>query len=130
MIVNKKFNEIKATVHYEIKFNGLASDDEIIDESIEVKNFEALLKYLGEFGIAKMRDVYESADSIKVVGLTIGTEKQGETSMSIQLFGGKQFNGWATTKIENEDIESRLMTNLHQVKRIIDNTLDEYPMKY
>lgn len=130
MIVNKKFNEFKATVHYEIKYDGLASEDEIVDESIVVKNFDALLKCLGEFGIEKIREEHQSADSIKVVGLTLDSEKQEETSMQVQLFRGKQFNGWATTKIENEDIESRLMTNLHQVKRIIDNTLNEYPIRY
>ena len=130
MIINKEFEELKATIYYQITFKGLAHDDEVLDEFVTVRTFDELLKHLGEFGIKKMKEEYDSAASIKISGIEITSDKKEDTSISVQLHSGRKMTAYATTKIENEDIENRMMTNLQQVKRIIDNTLSEYPIKY
>ena len=130
MIVNKQFQEIDVTVHFEIRYAGLACDDTITEESVKVKSFNALVHCLGGYGAESLRKEHEFAENITVSGITIGTETVDDTSMYIRLFRGQAFSGWGTVTIANADIENRLLSNLQQVKKIIDNTLEGYPQRY
>lgn len=130
MQINKKYENVIATVYYEAKYDGLACDDTIAEEEIKVKDFADLLLHLGEFGINKIREEHDGADSIRVVGISIHSKADSENSMGVNLFKDQGFHAWSTTTIENKDIDNRAVENLYKLKEIIDNTLEGYPTRY
>jgi hypothetical protein len=50
--------------------------------------------------------------------------------MRIAMFDNEKVQSWVTTKVNNEDIDNRVLENIQKVKQIIDNTLEGYPTKF
>lgn len=134
MIINKKLEELRGRVEYEIKFKSDIfredSDDDGLMEYKPFKNLPELLKCLSEETINKFKADYgEDVEQIIITSISFDAKNEdGETAM--HLFVSDNVRGWTTSKINNEDINNRLLTNIEKVKRIIDNTLEEYPVKY
>lgn len=137
MIINKKMSQFKGIIEYsyrpsykEIRDQGITEDD--LDCMWEADTFESLnelIDKMQESELQKIRDTFDVED-VWISNITFnGTSEDGETTAQI-MFADSSKRGHLSTKIENEDINSRLLTNLEKVKRIIDNTLDEYPVKY
>ena len=130
MIINKQFENIKVKIFYDIKYDGLACDDEVCEEEVTVENLNALLLYLGDYGINKIKEEHEYADSIIVSGISIQTEKEEGVRGQMNLYKDRKFHGWVTAEVNNEDVDNRLLNNLRHIKHAVDNALEGYPIKY
>lgn len=143
MIINKKFAEIKGYVCYEIFLEEKRTifdhdcDCEEDFELTEYEHFASLQELDNALSLETRKEIKEQYETeynrnctIELVNVTFiasSQDKKTETRFSLD---NNMVNGWATVEINNNDVENRLLTNLEQVKRIIDNTLEEYPIKY
>jgi hypothetical protein len=143
MIINKKFVDLKGFVVYEVflaekrtifDHDCDCEDDMEITEYEDFNNLEELLLALSDKTKDDIQKHYETEydreAEVKLVNITFNAhsqDRQTEARMSIEQLG---ITGWATVEINNEDIDNRLLTNLEFVKKIVDNTLEEYPIKY
>lgn len=142
MIINKKFTQLKGIVEYEIVlqeerslFHDCDCDEEF--EIFEFENFSNLKELeiaLSDETINKIKkdyeEIYSSVEEVIITNI-IFTNSSEDTKLQSRISVSKVgVHGWATVEIDNKDIEHRLVSNLEQVKRIIDNTLEEYPIKF
>lgn len=147
MIINKKFADLKGVIEYEVIVSDSFSlfnydcecEDEIeIFEYDKFSNLNELLVGLSDSRIEKIKrhynEIYANSNSEveevcvrNIIFTTYSLDKKTQSRMSISETG---VHGWSTVEINNEDIEHRLVSNLEQVKKIIDNTLEEYPIKF
>lgn len=143
MIINKKFADLKGFVVYEVFLaekrtifdHGCDCEDDMeLTEYEDFNNLEELLLALSDKTKEDIQKHYETEydreAEVKLVNITFNAhcqDRETEARISIETVG---ITGWATVEINNEDIEHRLLTNLQFVKKILDNTLEEYPIKY
>jgi sensor histidine kinase regulating citrate/malate metabolism len=134
MIINKKLESLNGTVEYEVIFNPQHhffndSDDEEIMEYKKFKNLNDLIKCLSNETLEKIKADYDDVKEV-VINSVIFDSKSEDREGSTHLSVSSGIHGWISTTIDNKDVENRLMLNIREVKRIIDNSLDEYPVKY
>ncbi|ADO59672.1 hypothetical protein [Paenibacillus polymyxa] len=147
MIVTKSMDTVKGYIEYAYAYKvGMFEEDtNDPDTQFESDTFSSLKEFL----------VKVSPDMIEEMRKDLGVEwvwishvsfeatsKDGEVSSSLSMFDRrknqnitlepfeKSSHGTVSVKLDNADIESRLMENLQKVKRIIDNALDEHVVKY
>jgi hypothetical protein len=135
MIITKKLESLNGTVEYEVVFNPQHhffndfDDDEEIMEYKKFKNLNELLKCLSDETLEKIKADYDDVKEVVINAIIFNSKSEdGEGTAYLSVSNG--VHGWTSTKIDNTDVENRLMLNIKEVKRIIDNTLDEYPVKY
>lgn len=147
MIINKRFAELKGVVEYEVviedDFNLFTYDCECDDE-IEVfeyerfSNLDELLVALSDSTLEQIREEHaetyananQRVEEVKITNIIFTTSSEDKKSQSRLSVSDQGVHGWSTVEVNNSDVEHRLLTNLEQVKKIIDNTLEEYPIKY
>lgn len=79
--------------------------------------------------IEKIKNSYD-ADKVWISCISFkGKSEDGKTSADISLFENSQ-RGHVATEIENKDITDRAFLNLQKIKQIVDNTINQYPIKY
>lgn len=127
MIVNKNFKSLKGKIEYEVIYDCEYEDDVIFEYS-GFNNLKGLLRKLSKEHIDSLYDEYDGASEIKVVGVTFDL-KEDETNLNLSVFED-EVNANVVTKINNDDIDNRLLLNIKAMKNIIDNTLEQYPIKY
>jgi hypothetical protein len=129
MIINKTLSTLGGHVEYEILFGGECDcEDEGLLEYEKFTNLTELLTAISPDKAEELRKHYD-AEEVKMLGISFQTiAEDGQAGAHVMI--NDKVHGWVTAKINNKDVESRLLANLEQVKRIIDNTLQEYPVKY
>jgi hypothetical protein len=141
MIVTKATGKVKGYIEYsyELKREPFDRGDEEEDGTqYESDTFSTLTEMLEKLKPEVLEEVRESVGAIKVWISCIsldGKSEDGDTTAGLSLYsdrkrGTDESRGHLSTKINNEDVDSRLMLNLNQIKRILDNTLEEYPVSY
>jgi hypothetical protein len=143
MIINKKFKELKGLVEYEIilddsrnlfNYDCDCEDNIELFEYEEFSNLNEMIYAMSDDAIQAIKKHYEQeyqgVKEVKIVNIIFTTSSEDKKAQSRISVSSGSVDGWATVDINNKDVEHRLVTNLEQVKRIIDNTLEEYPIKY
>ncbi|RNB59390.1 hypothetical protein EDM57_04405 [Brevibacillus gelatini] len=128
MNINKKTENVIGTVEYEVDF-GYYGDEEEFLEYEKFTNLNELLTALSNDKLEEIRNHYE-AKGIKVVSISFLNRSEDKETEARMMITDKKLNGWVTTKINNDDIDNRLLTNIQRMKEIIDNTLEQYPIRY
>jgi hypothetical protein len=137
MIVTKAASKVTGYIEYSYEpddyqiFSGEVSQDDL-DCMYESDKFNSLDELLAKLQPEVLEEIKREYDAKRVWVSNISFSAQsesGDTTSNISMFTNGS-RGFMSTKIENEDIESRLMLNFHKVKEIIDNTIDQYPVKY
>lgn len=136
MIIAKGCKHITGYIEYSYDVKRSAFSEEPCDHEkdmmFESDTFQNLSELLDKVSAETIEKVRESLDASKVWVSTItlrGKSEDGETTSELCLYEDRN-EGRVSTKIENGDIENRLLTNIQSLKKIIDNTLEEYPVKY
>lgn len=134
MIITKGMEKVSGYIEYsyDYKDNPDITDDdrESMFESDTFHSLEELLEKLQPSVLEEIKDSYD-ADVVWVSAISFkGESEDKETKSEISMFSGKASRGHVATTIHNEDINNRLLLNLQHVKSIIDNTLEQYPVKY
>ncbi|MCU5173757.1 hypothetical protein [Bacillus paranthracis] len=134
MIVNKAAKEVKGNVVYsysikEYPFSPEITEDDMWDNR-KFKSLEELLKFTSQELLDEMKEDL-GAHCVWVSGISFEAKSEDEeTQFRIAMYEDNKVQSWVTTKINDEDISNRAVTNLQRVKEIIDNTLEQYPIKY
>lgn len=79
--------------------------------------------------IKDIKDHYE-ADTVFVTSISFNGSSEDKEATSRFFLTEKGVSGGVSAKIDNEDIDNRLLLNIKNNKRLIDNTLEQYPVKY
>lgn len=137
MIITKGMKSVKGYIEYsyrphehEIYSEGISDDD--LDCMFESDTFYSLQEMLEKIKPEVLDKIKEDFDASEVYISSIsfmGSSEDKETTSNI-MFADTRVSGHVSTKVNNEDIDSRLLLNLGKVKQIIDNTLEQYPIKY
>lgn len=134
MIITKGMKQIKGYIEYSyrpqpyvIYSENLNEDDlENMFESDTFSSLNELLNKLKPEVLDEIKGLYD-AEEVWISNISfMGKSEDGETSADI-MFADSRVSGHVTTKINNEDINNRLLLNLNKVKHIIDNTIEGYP---
>lgn len=132
LIINKKTESVTGTVEYIVVWHedptSWGSDDEEFLEYEKFTNLKELLAALGHDKVEEIRKHYD-AKQVKISGISFHAKSEDKETTSSVLVGNK-VQGWITVKINNEDIDNRLLMNIKKIKEITDNTLEQYPIKY
>jgi hypothetical protein len=136
MIITKGMAQVSGYIEYRYDFKYSMFTEEITDDDRDCMYESDTFNSLSEL-IEKMKpEVLEGikaqydADEVWISCVSFkGKSKDGETTSDLSLYENKN-GGHVATKIDNDDIESRLLLNLNKVKQIIDNTIEQYPVKY
>lgn len=138
MIITKSANQIKGYIEYRYDFNPANrmiheithEDEEMMYEIDTFSSLEELLEKLKPEVLEEIRKHYE-ADKVWVSCISLkAVSENGETTAEITLFENKKGRGYVATKIHNEDITNRALLNIKKIKEIVDNTLEQFPIKY
>lgn len=127
MIVNKNFKSLKGRIEYEVTYEDMYEDD-VIFEYGGFNDLKGLLRRLSKEHIDSLYDEYDGASKIEIIGITFDL-KEEDTHLNLSI-NKDQVSSNISTKINNEDIDNRLLLNINSIKKIIDNTLEQYPIKY
>ncbi|MBP1308908.1 hypothetical protein JOD82_001928 [Paenibacillus sp. 1182] len=147
MIVTKSMDTVKGYIEYAYAYKvGMFEEDtNDPDTQFESDTFSSLKEFLVKVSPDMIEEMRKNLGVDRVWISHVGfeaTSNDGEVSSSLSMFdrrknqssifepSEKSSRGTVSVKLNNEDIESRLMENLQKVKRIIDNTLGEYAVKY
>lgn len=133
MIINKQTENLKGTVEYLVQWHeDPITSFEDDNEFYEYENFTNLKELISAMTDEKLEDIKNHFDAkeVKIVGINFSASSNDEETSSLIMVGSNYIKGWVTTKINNDDIDNRLLINVKKLKEIIDNTLDEYPIKY
>ncbi|PGL14363.1 hypothetical protein CN912_06110 [Bacillus cereus] len=134
MIINKAAKEVKGNVVYsysvkEYPFSPEIAEDDMWDNR-KFKSLEELLKFTSQEVLDEMKEDL-GVHRVWVSGISFEAKSEDEeTQFRIAMYEDNKVQSWVTTKINDEDISNRAVTNLKKVKEIIDNTLEQYPIKY
>lgn len=138
MIINKSAKQFKGYIEYSYGFDyvnrfvhGITEDDEeCMFESDTFDSLEELLEKLKPEVLDKIKEEY-CADRVWVSCISFKAESEDKkTSADISLYENKKARGFISTEINNEDITDRALLNIKKIKDIVDNTLDQFPIKY
>ncbi|QYY44751.1 hypothetical protein SAMN04489735_104529 [Aneurinibacillus thermoaerophilus] len=129
MIINKTLSNLGGNVEYEIFFGfECECEDGGLLEYEKFTNLTELLEAVSPDKVEEIRSHYDAVE-VKITGISFNTATEDrEAGVSVMI--GEKVQGWVTAKFDNKDVESCLLANLEKVKRIIDNTLNEYPVQY
>lgn len=137
MIITKGMNQVKGYIEYsyrpqawEIYTEGITQDD--LDCMYESDTFHSLNEFMEKLKPEVLESIKKEYDAEEVWISNIsfmGKSEDNKTSADI-MFSDNRVGGHISTTINNNDIESRLLLNLNKVKQIIDNTIEQYPVKY
>ena len=137
MIITKGMSEVKGYIEYSYDFKRTMFCDDISeddrDSMFESDTFNSLEEFLAKIQDGTLEEIKKNlgADKVWISHISFsGKSDDGETTATLGLSEGKKKQGHVATTIQNEDVESRLLLNLQQVKTIIDNTLEQYPQRY
>jgi len=136
MIVTKGMSEISGYIEYSYDYETTMFNRDITEEDrdcmFESDTFKTLSEMLEKMQpevLEKIKDSYE-ADKVWISCISFkGHSGDGETTSSLSLFENEN-GGHVATTISNEDITERAMLNMKKIKEIVDNTIDQYPVKY
>jgi|GEM_PF-6686567 len=129
MIINKSIEAVKGLVEYSINFDGYSEEDELLEYE-EFNNIKELMVALSKEKLQEIKETYHEADRIKIISISFkGTTEDKDTSFQIFLTDNEVREN-VVAKIDNDDIDNRLLSNVEKIKEIIDNTLNQYPIKY
>lgn len=136
MIISKSLGKLEGLVEYTYGYNRTfhsISEDELDDTTWDSERFNSLSELLELLSPEKVKEIQDNYDAdyclVSNITFTASSNDESETLARVMV-GVNGFQGHLSTKINNDDIESRMKLNLEKVKRIIDNTLDEYPVMY
>lgn len=135
MIIAKGFKGVTGYIEYSYDVEdsmGFEPCEHDKDTQFESDTFQNLAELLDKVSDKTLEEVRESVGAKRVWVSTItlkGKSEDGETSAELCLYDNRE-EGRVSTKIENKDIDNRLLVNLQKMKEIVDNTLDQYPIKY
>ena len=134
MIITKGMSEVKGYIEYSYDYKRTMMCDDISEDDracmFESETFTSLEEFLEKTQDAFLGKIKEhlGADRVWISHISFsGKSEDSETTASLSMSESKKNNGHVATTIKNEDVESRLLLNLQQVKKIIDNTLEHYP---
>ncbi|PPB12990.1 hypothetical protein [Brevibacillus laterosporus] len=138
MIVNKSAEKFMGYIEYSYRpdpnvcftYGFTEEDEEIPFESDIFYSLEELLNKVSQTRLEEIKKEYE-ADKVWISCISFKTQSEDkETTADISLFEHRKSMGIISTKINNEDITNRALINIKKLKEIIDNTLEECPIKY
>ncbi|MGG0667820.1 hypothetical protein ABE073_04740 [Lederbergia citrisecunda] len=137
MIITKGMKKIKGYIEYSYRphsheiFADQISDDDLdcMFESDTFFTLKEMLEKLKPEILEKIKEQY-NATEVWVSNISFIAESEDKETTSNIMFADTRVSGHVATKINNEDIENRLLLNLAKVKQIIDNTLEQYPISY
>lgn len=105
-------------------------DEEMPFESDTFYSLEELLNKVSQTRLDEIKKEYD-ADKVWISCISFKTQSEDEeTAADISLFEHRKSMGIISTKINNKDITNRALINIKKLKEIIDNTLEQYPIKY
>lgn len=137
VIITKGMKKVKGYIEYSYRphsneiFTDLISDDDL-DCMFESDTFFTLKEMLEKLKPEVLEDIKEQYNAAKVwiSNISFMAESEDKETSSDIMFADTRVSGHVATKVNNEDIENRLLLNLSKVKQIIDNTLEQYPINY
>ncbi|WP_440109993.1 hypothetical protein [Paenibacillus sp. QZ-Y1] len=128
MIIAKKLDSVSGNVEYSVNFKGYSESEELLEYE-KFSNIKELTDALSESKLKDIKDHYE-ADNVFVTSVSFNGHSEDKETSSRFFLTEDGVSGGVSAKIDNEDIDNRLLMNIQNIKRLIDNTLEQYPVKY
>lgn len=137
MIITKGMKEINGYIEYSYRPDeaticneGITEDDlDCMYESDTFTTLAELTQKMEPAVLEKIKNDYH-AEKVWISCISFkGKSEDGETTADISMYDSKN-GGHVATEIKNEDITDRAMLNMKKIKQIVDNTLEQYPIKY
>ncbi|MFB0830773.1 hypothetical protein ACEU2D_14315 [Brevibacillus laterosporus] len=138
MIVNKSTEKFMGYIEYSYRpdsnvyftYGFTEEDEEIAFESDTFYSLEELLNKVSQTRLDEIKEEYD-ANKVWISCISFKAKSEDEEiAADISLFDRRKSMGVISTKINNEDITNRALINIKKLKEIIDNTLEQYPIKY
>ncbi|MED1667008.1 hypothetical protein [Brevibacillus laterosporus] len=138
MIVNKSAEKFMGYIEYSYRpdpnvcftYGFTEEDEEMPFESDTFYSLEELLNKVSQTRLEEFKKEYD-ADKVWISCISFKAKSEDEeTAADISLFDRRKSMGVISTKISNKDITNRALTNIKKLKEIIDNTLEQYSIKY
>lgn len=136
MIISKPIQNVSGYVEYRYDYKQSLLTENPTDEDKETmftgkgfNSLEELLNLIKQKELDKVKEEYE-ADIVLISSITFdGKSEDSKTTSQLHLCEDGN-GGHVATKIENQDITDRAMLNMEVIKKIADNTLEHFPVKY
>ena len=136
MIIVKESNNVTGYIEYRYDYNkGRFSfeeteiDPDIMYVSDTFSTLDEMLEKLKPETLEEIKKEY-GADNVWISCISFkGKSKDKKTFANLSMYEDKN-RGNISTEIQDDDITNRALLNIKKIKRIVDNTLNEYPIKY
>lgn len=134
MIINKPAEKFEGNVVYAYSIKEYPYSMEETNEGMwENRKFKTLNDFLKLTSQETLDEIKEDMGAHRVWIASISfsaNSEDDETKVRIAMFDNEKVQSWVTSKVNNEDIDNRVLDNIQKVKEIIDNTLEGYPTKF
>ncbi|MED2737727.1 hypothetical protein [Bacillus toyonensis] len=134
MIINKPAEKFEGNVVYAYSIKEYPySTEETNEDMWENRKFKTLADFLKLTSQEVLDEIKEDmgAHRVWIGSISFSAKSEdNETKMRIAMFDNEKVQSWVTTRVNNEDIDNRVLENIQKVKQIIDNTLEGYPTKF
>lgn len=135
MIVTKSINEVLGYIEYSYEYKKEPFEEDPNDPGTQYESdtFSTLHEFLQKVSPSVIEEIREqlSVERVWVSNITLRAKsEESGISANLSMFDKGKSRAIMSATINNEDVESRLLINLQKMKEIVDNTLQDYPVKY